>query len=881
MKKAIKFLSLALSLVLALVLFVSCGGKAEKLLDSYLLEADGTVVSKDFTLEKNLTKNGNKYGLTWSSNKENIVISAQEDNYLAKVVRPESGEVVVTLTVKVNEETKDFTVRVKALEAYDFGNAFVFAQYRKEVYKDFEVATETEIDGKKATIAWEVLQGSEKYLSIVGNTVKIEPQATAVKAFLKATFTYGGKTSSQTYYVFPTLEKGHDEEINAIYSKTGYGAADFTGYVTVVGAAYDSGFKNATFYVQDEQSTAGYYFYRSKNEDTENGAKLEAGVKVTVTGFTTRNYDGLWETDNGGTFTVDTKAEKKDMSQDVYAADNDIIGNVATARFQESRYVSLTNWQVKEVKKTALDTGSSTNELLILQKQGAEVAVEVSKYFAGSYAWNKDDAALSAIFTKSSSFKAGDWVSVKGILSNNVGSHKATELGWAIMLQKADHLVAGAEDTAAAGSSAGAKVGALQAVHMTALTNAGAYADGAAKIVTSTKEFTLATKNTAEDVTVTFKVPFSRAVEVSEAGAVKITPTETEEEATIIATYTCGEYVTKAYYTIKSRSAGNLTVTFDSKGGSAVDTQSVPYGDKATRPATDPTKDGFEFVSWVVSEAEDAAAYDFNKEVKENITLYAKWKELGAKGTATNPYTAAEALAEIKKLELGKDSTTKVYVLATVGSAPTADYCNFNLVVGDEVIIVYGLAKDAEFTQRYGSKREIKELPIKQGDEVLLCAFLSNFKNNNASKPELTKAQLLEVNGQALPTDDPATGAKGTATNPYTAAEALAEIKKLELGKDSTTKVYVLATVGSAPTADYCNFNLVVGDEVIIVYGLAKDAEFTQRYGSKREIKELPIKQGDEVLLCAFLSNFKNNNASKPELTKAQLLEVNGAALEA
>ena len=561
MKKVIKLLSVALSLVLALVLFVSCGGSESNLLDSYLLEKNNTTVSADFTLDKTLTKNGKTYNLTWTSDKENVKITAKEENYLAEIVRPESGEVTVTLTVKVNNESKDFTVRVAALTAYDFAKAYDFAQFRKEVYEDFDLETSTKIGTATATISWAVKEGSENLISLSGNKVVIVPQTTAVKAELVATFTYKNETISKTYYVYPTLSRGHDEVINALYSEPGF-AADMEGYVTAVATPYDSGYKNATFYLQDKDSNAGYYFYRSKNEDLENGAKLEAGAYVRVKGFTAKNYNGLWETDNAGTFVVDTTVEKKDMSTDAYAFDNDLLGNVYAAPFVESRYVSLTNWKVKSVN-TTVDFTKSPATLMVLEKNGVEVNVQVSKYFTGTYAYNANDELLSAIVAKVGTFQAGSWVSVKGILGRYL-TDKTVGNGFAIQPLAADQIVAGTEDTAT--TSAGAKVGALQATHMQALVAAGVYKDGAAIEVSAPTTFTLAGNS---DVTIETTIPFSRAVVKGENGLYTVTP-GAEEKATIIVTYTCGEYVTKAYYTVKTKVAGSGTGT-----GTGTDTPTV------------------------------------------------------------------------------------------------------------------------------------------------------------------------------------------------------------------------------------------------------------------------------------------------------------------
>lgn len=65
-------------------------------------------------------------------------------------------------------------------------------------------------------------------------------------------------------------------------------------------------------------------------------------------------------------------------------------------------------------------------------------------------------------------------------------------------------------------------------------------------------------------------------------------------------------------------------VTFDSTGGSAVDTQLVGDGEKASAP-TDPTRTGYTFAGWSTSQA-GGANYNFNAtSVTGDLTLYAQW----------------------------------------------------------------------------------------------------------------------------------------------------------------------------------------------------------------------------------------------------------------
>ena len=70
--------------------------------------------------------------------------------------------------------------------------------------------------------------------------------------------------------------------------------------------------------------------------------------------------------------------------------------------------------------------------------------------------------------------------------------------------------------------------------------------------------------------------------------------------------------------------AGKCTITFNSNGGSAVKSQTVKPGGKVTKPAN-PTKTGHTFKGWY-SDKECKTAFNFNTQVKSNVTLYAKWE---------------------------------------------------------------------------------------------------------------------------------------------------------------------------------------------------------------------------------------------------------------
>lgn len=64
------------------------------------------------------------------------------------------------------------------------------------------------------------------------------------------------------------------------------------------------------------------------------------------------------------------------------------------------------------------------------------------------------------------------------------------------------------------------------------------------------------------------------------------------------------------------------TVTFDSAGGSSVESQKLSKGEKVKKP-TNPTRSGYTFVEWTL----DGKSYDFNSKVEKSIKLVAVWKQ--------------------------------------------------------------------------------------------------------------------------------------------------------------------------------------------------------------------------------------------------------------
>lgn len=262
---------------------------------------------------------------------------------------------------------------------------------------------------------------------------------------------------------------------------------------------------------------------------------------------------------------------------------------------------------------------------------------------------------------------------------------------------------------------------------------------------------------------------------------------------------------------------------------------------------------------------------------KETVTLVATFTigDGDAKVTKTKEYKikvgvkekdwkdAAFAIAEAKKLDGETKEVSKewYYIYGTIVDDPTADYCNFNFQVGEEKIVVYGLYNE-EGTKRYGSKRQIHELPVEKGDVVYLYAQLQNFDG----KLEIVNARL-----QTAPEHGQSNATALTVKEAIEKCEALTTVNK-----DSEEVFYIVGTVGEIYNTQYCNFYFIQDGEekTLTVYGLyAQGGE--QRYGSKRDIAEIPFKTGDVMILKGNLQKYEKTKDGVTTTT----LEITNAVL--
>ena len=115
-----------------------------------------------------------------------------------------------------------------------------------------------------------------------------------------------------------------------------------------------------------------------------------------------------------------------------------------------------------------------------------------------------------------------------------------------------------------------------------------------------------------------------------------------------------------------------VSVEFNSNGGSAISAREIVAGTTTSAPAA-PTLDGHRFVGWYSDEAL-TTAFNFATPITANITLYAKWREIG--GLLSLPYenniNSTEDVIEWTLSGVTWDSADNGrLVFATMGSSAT------------------------------------------------------------------------------------------------------------------------------------------------------------------------------------------------------------------
>lgn len=226
------------------------------------------------------------------------------------------------------------------------------------------------------------------------------------------------------------------------------------------------------------------------------------------------------------------------------------------------------------------------------------------------------------------------------------------------------------------------------------------------------------------------------------------------------------------------------------------------------------------------------------------------------KGSESNPYTVAEAIALIKA---GTAPSTAVCVKGKITAVTffNETYSSLSYNIADEgssdVIEVYsGKGKDGA---NFSSKDDLKV-----GQTVVVKGIVKAFtKNDGTIVNEIDKNSTIisiENTGTTTP-DTPATG-KGSLSDPYNVAEAIAAIKA---GTAPTTQVYLKGTISDVAfyNETYKSITYYISDD-----GKGKDMQVYSGKGLNGAdfASKEDLKVGQKVTILGKIMKFTDKNGN-------------------
>ena len=240
-------------------------------------------------------------------------------------------------------------------------------------------------------------------------------------------------------------------------------------------------------------------------------------------------------------------------------------------------------------------------------------------------------------------------------------------------------------------------------------------------------------------------------------------------------------------------------------------------------------------------------------------------------GTEADPYNVAGVLEYISGLGADTPSPKEVYIkgYAVELTDISAQYGNATFTMSDNAdgtankFTVYRAAG-------LGNQKVTDESFVKQGDMVVVCGKVTNYKGNT---PETVQgaAYVYSVNGNKGGGTTPAT-TLGTKDAPLTVAQALETIKALADNGTTEQDAYVTGKITKIKTADtdiakYKNIDYIISDgtnELTVFRGKNVDnTDFTEAG---------QINVGDEVVVLGKLTKYVKDGNTTPEVAQGNYI---------
>lgn len=239
-------------------------------------------------------------------------------------------------------------------------------------------------------------------------------------------------------------------------------------------------------------------------------------------------------------------------------------------------------------------------------------------------------------------------------------------------------------------------------------------------------------------------------------------------------------------------------------------------------------------------------------------------------GTAADPFNVAGV---VKYIDDGGSAETEVYVK---GKVVSVEQGSWNANYGS---LKYYISEDGTPTNLfyvfngYAGPNRTKfsgEDALKQGDEVVICGKVDVY---NGTKEFLANNYIVSLNGVGGTTtpDTPTTG-KGSESNPYTVAEAIAAIK----AGAPTSEVYVTGIVSDVYyySDQYKSLSYYISDD-----GKSKDMQVYSGKGLNGAdfTSKDDLKVGQKVTIKGIIKAFNKNGTDIMEVDKnSTIVKIEG-----
>lgn len=249
-------------------------------------------------------------------------------------------------------------------------------------------------------------------------------------------------------------------------------------------------------------------------------------------------------------------------------------------------------------------------------------------------------------------------------------------------------------------------------------------------------------------------------------------------------------------------------------------------------------------------------------------------------GTKDSPFNVAGVLAYLEELGPDVESTKDIYVTGVVTAVKeqfSTQYGNAQFVISDndegsnQFTFYRGLYLG---NKKYSNENDVN---IQEEDVVVICGKIVNYRG---STPETVqnKAYVVSINGKGVEVPETTTAeAKGTGTqtDPYNVAGVLNYLNTLGADVTSSNEVYIKGKVKEITE----QFGTQYGNATFTMIDEGYDAIFTAYrilyLGNKKYTEGDLLKEGDEVIVCGKVVNFRGNTPETSQNT-AYLYSLNG-----